>query len=487
MTMAVIQWLTPAVVGGFIGYITNWLAIKMLFRPYTEKRFGPIKIPFTPGLIPKEQHRIAHSVGQTIGEHLLTPEILTNALEGPQVQEQLGKKVRQLILHLQQDEMTLQTWLEKRIGKDVDSVFIKWEAKIIHQIGEELRNPEVQKQIASWILDQVMEQLKKPEMEQMFQKIQEQLLKSGHEYFNREQTRLAFNQWIQKKVEKWEKKQRSISDFLSLSMLQEMEAYLLMQGPTLSFYVQKIFYQPTVQNNLKQLLTQILQNQLGKFAAFFVNPDKIYQRFLDEIEKYLNKEENQEELLQEINHFLKKGLKTPVSSLLQKIPPSLKETGLEQGYHYLTDKIFTSFLSVSYWNESFLQQQKDSILPWITRGVGYLSHSETFYKKCQFLIAQCRKEVLQYPIYHLFRKIKPIELEKIQDKIVEGYLQLVREKGTSLIQFLNLPQMVEDQIQSFDMAYTEKIILSIAKKELQAITWLGALLGFIMGIVLNFI
>ena len=45
----------PIIVGAIIGYFTNWLAIKMLFRPHYEKKIFGIKIPFTPGLIPKEK------------------------------------------------------------------------------------------------------------------------------------------------------------------------------------------------------------------------------------------------------------------------------------------------------------------------------------------------------------------------------------------------------------------------------------------------
>ncbi len=41
------------IVGAIIGYFTNWVAIKMLFRPYKKLKIGPIPIPFTPGLIPK--------------------------------------------------------------------------------------------------------------------------------------------------------------------------------------------------------------------------------------------------------------------------------------------------------------------------------------------------------------------------------------------------------------------------------------------------
>ncbi len=49
------KFLIASIIGGIIGYLTNWIAIKMLFRPYEEKRIFGMKVPFTPGLIPKEK------------------------------------------------------------------------------------------------------------------------------------------------------------------------------------------------------------------------------------------------------------------------------------------------------------------------------------------------------------------------------------------------------------------------------------------------
>ena len=40
-----------ALIGAVIGYITNWLAIKMLFRPREAKYIFGMKLPFTPGLM----------------------------------------------------------------------------------------------------------------------------------------------------------------------------------------------------------------------------------------------------------------------------------------------------------------------------------------------------------------------------------------------------------------------------------------------------
>lgn len=46
--------LTP-LLGCLIGYVTNSLAVKMLFRPYRPLRIGKFRIPFTPGMIPKDK------------------------------------------------------------------------------------------------------------------------------------------------------------------------------------------------------------------------------------------------------------------------------------------------------------------------------------------------------------------------------------------------------------------------------------------------
>ena len=68
----------PPVVGGIIGYFTNDIAIKMLFRPYRAIYIKGRQLPFTPGLIPRNQERLAKRISDTIMGSLLTPEELQN-------------------------------------------------------------------------------------------------------------------------------------------------------------------------------------------------------------------------------------------------------------------------------------------------------------------------------------------------------------------------------------------------------------------------
>lgn len=70
------MWLLPPVVGGIIGYFTNDLAIRMLFRPYHPILIGGWRLPFTPGLIPANQGRLARRIADAILGSLLTPDAL---------------------------------------------------------------------------------------------------------------------------------------------------------------------------------------------------------------------------------------------------------------------------------------------------------------------------------------------------------------------------------------------------------------------------
>lgn len=66
-------YIAPPVAGAIIGYFTNDIAIKMLFRPYKPLYFGKRQLPFTPGLIPRNQERLARRIADTIMGSLLTP------------------------------------------------------------------------------------------------------------------------------------------------------------------------------------------------------------------------------------------------------------------------------------------------------------------------------------------------------------------------------------------------------------------------------
>ena len=72
--------ITTPLIGAVIGYITNWIAVKMLFRPRKEVLLFGKRLPFTPGVIPKGKARLARAVGRAVEQQLLTEEVLREVL-----------------------------------------------------------------------------------------------------------------------------------------------------------------------------------------------------------------------------------------------------------------------------------------------------------------------------------------------------------------------------------------------------------------------
>jgi len=86
----ILQYFTGPALGAVIGYITNDIAIRMLFRPHTAKYIFGIHVPFTPGIIPKEKKRIASTIGKSISENLMNQDVLVKTL----LSEEMLDKIR---------------------------------------------------------------------------------------------------------------------------------------------------------------------------------------------------------------------------------------------------------------------------------------------------------------------------------------------------------------------------------------------------------
>ncbi|MEL6816335.1 MAG: DUF445 family protein, partial [Cyanobacteria bacterium J06598_3] len=107
----------PPVLGGVIGYFTNDIAIKMLFRPYKPKYVLGRRIPFTPGLIPSNQQRLAKKISDVIMRSLLTPEEMQKLARRLLQTERTERAISWLLrLALEQMQGNSQTKTAKILG-----------------------------------------------------------------------------------------------------------------------------------------------------------------------------------------------------------------------------------------------------------------------------------------------------------------------------------------------------------------------------------
>ncbi|MEM7552907.1 MAG: DUF445 family protein [Cyanobacteria bacterium P01_A01_bin.84] len=116
-------YITPPIAGGVIGYFTNDLAIKMLFRPYRPIYIGRKRLPFTPGLIPRNQERLAKNISRTIMNSLLTPDELQKLarrlLQTERVQSAILWLLRMALEQVQLDKEQKTTKIIANILRDL--------------------------------------------------------------------------------------------------------------------------------------------------------------------------------------------------------------------------------------------------------------------------------------------------------------------------------------------------------------------------------
>ncbi len=78
--MEFLRYILGPLLGALIGYLTNYIAVKMLFRPYKAWKIGKWTLPFTPGIIPKRKGALAKAVGDAVGHRLFTGDDLKDLL-----------------------------------------------------------------------------------------------------------------------------------------------------------------------------------------------------------------------------------------------------------------------------------------------------------------------------------------------------------------------------------------------------------------------
>lgn len=91
-------------------------------------------------------------------------------------------------------------------------------------------------------------------------------------------------------------------------------------------------------------------------------------------------------------------------------------------------------------------------------------------------------EICDYKICDLAEMAKKHEKEVV-DFLWEKYVNFIEKKSAVLLKSLDLQKIVVERINGYDVTQLEEMILSISKKELNALVWLGGLLGMLMGFV----
>ena len=367
--------LLMVIIGAIIGGFTNFLAIKMLFRPYKTYYIGKWRVPFTPGLIPKRRDELAKQMGKLVVNHLLTPESIKQKFLNETFQKEMTTVVEKELNNFLDTEMTPADLLEK-IG--VSDGKTKLEARVNQAIEEKYGT--IMEQYRSMPLNSILSEKLKQKAEAKIPEITSFILQKGIDYFSSMEG-------------KWQI-QRMADDFLKER-----------------------------------------SGMLGNMLQMFIGNSKIGDKIQPELIKFLRNEATADIL----NTLLKKEW----------------------------DKVLE--WEVRKFEEQFNQEDIIKMLKELARKV--LNLDGMFKTPIGELTASYRFEISK----------------TLASKGVQVFGEWLSSRINVLMERLRLQEIVQKQVESFSVERLEEMVLSITKSELKMITYLGALLGGIIGLLQGFI
>ena len=117
------QFLVMILISGAIGWITNWVAIKMLFRPHKEINFGLFKIQ---GLIPKRKAEIGSGIANIIQNELISVKDVISNIDREEFSKRLNSSIDRVLEKnlkgkVKEKFPVLQMFFSDRMAKDVSN------------------------------------------------------------------------------------------------------------------------------------------------------------------------------------------------------------------------------------------------------------------------------------------------------------------------------------------------------------------------------
>lgn len=155
-----LSYIIAPLLGGVIGYITNDIAIRMLFRPHAAKYLFGIHIPFTPGIIPKEKGRIAEAVGGVISENLMNKEVLEKYLLSEDMIGKVRSAVEEFVAVQKKNGETLAEFLCHYLSEEeIRNISESVNKSITKQTYDKLADSAVGEKVAHIAIDHVAQKL----------------------------------------------------------------------------------------------------------------------------------------------------------------------------------------------------------------------------------------------------------------------------------------------------------------------------------------
>lgn len=513
----------PPLIGAFIGYLTNDVAIRMLFRPLHPWRIFGIRVPLTPGVIPSKRHQLAENMGEMVGGQLLTPQDIGEALSAERFQEHLHRLI----------DSQVQDMLGKDFGPLLNIVPSRF--RVHARIGLRSLKHRLRKSVLDYlgspgfaaIIGKAWathtDQAGSRSLNELVQREDRQQLYAQLESLTKDllTAPLAAERlggWLAQALTKAAAEGKSLADFLPAELQAFLRTAAADRAPQVLAQAAVILAEPPMRERVAQAIkggADHFIDSLGPMAAMakgFINMeslDGIIRTWLADHEgdlvAWLQQPEMQARTAQALTEQVEAFLTAPLAELLAKVGPEQLQRLCQQTAAQLLAALVAGQLgqtlsaAVRAQIEELLEQGQISLaalskklLPAAGRqklGLAVaeelrgLVEAEPVRQLVGKLINTLLDQLAAKPA-GVLRDLLPAEVRKgITDYLVLNANRLLIREVPGLTESLRIRELVKNKVNSLDLLRLERLLLSIMEEQFKYINLFGALLGFLIGLL----
>lgn len=334
MTNNFLLYLGPPLLGAFIGYMTNYVAIRMLFRPLRPWRLFGIRIPMTPGVIPSKRHDLAKNIGRMVGSQLLTPTDVGRALNRQGFQQELQHLVNARVTTiLNRDLGPLPTIIPQRFQSYFDAgvKILLWRAlKLLHSHLESEAFSRTLTPIINSNLDQLLSTpinnlVSEPQRQRIFTFI----VSTTEDLLAKPEVEQWISNYLDQKIQELLVSKRPLREILPQQLPEVLLQLLRNEAPAILERLGRLLHEPETKEKIIGGITGAINSfiaSLGPMAALvsgFISTELIESKINDyltdkgdAISDWLQNQEMQDKLVDLLQEKLTTFLEQPVSTLL---------------------------------------------------------------------------------------------------------------------------------------------------------------------------
>ena len=498
------------------GFGAAWLAIWMLFHPYQPvKLFGLTVWP--QGMIPRHRERLAESIGNAVGNELVSQETVFNALfETSFFQTKVEDFVRSYTSDLLGTVYpSFIDALPSQARAPILDTISALQYRLAEYIAAMLKSEETSEAIAKFVDRQVDELLTRRVGDTLSEESFNQIIQFIEERFARLVSEHDFEQkigeFVSGRLDELARSNATLAETFTPETVAFFKERIDSQVPPI---VQHLADIATSQNTRKQIGALIKREvddyyeQLSLIKKIFISRERIH-REVDElvnktlprrIEEYLRGPAFEQEAESFLNATIDNVMARPLNVLVGQIEPEKFDSIKQQ----ITARIIELAKSEELTNSisNYLREAMEKFRPqtlgealqhinpdsierakeFLSRGlVGLLSRDDTA-RTINLILSSQIERLLVSPIGRLGDHVSQPAMERASKALVERITTAARERLPTAIAEFNVGGLVKKKVSDYPVEKLEELVLSVARHHLKTIEMFGAVIGFFIGV-----